>query len=88
MAGSPSGGDGKKPWSFQSSFEAIDSYMKGVGAKFANLLDFRQNPSDKEPKTLYATLAGSSLIPAIAARSTNSTLQFGHRSGLGTVFSN
>lgn len=88
MAASPSGGSEKKPWSLQASFEAVDQYMKGVGAKFANLLDFKQTPSDKEPKTLYATLAGSSLIPAIAARSTNSTLQFGFRSGLGTVFSN
>lgn len=88
MASSLSGGDGKKHWTLQSSFEAIDSYMKGIGAKFTNLLDFRQAPGDKEPKTLYATLAGSSLIPAIAARSTSATLQFGHRSGLGTVFSN
>ena len=37
---------------------------------------------------LYATLAATSLIPALAARATNSTLQVGFRSGIGSIFYN
>lgn len=88
MASSQGKGDGKRTWTLQSSFEAVDNYMRGIGARFSNLLDFRQAPGEKEPKTLYAVLAGPSLAPAIAARAQGSTLQFGFRSGVGTVFAN
>ena len=86
---SPSGGKNHgKGWTLQSSLEAVDNFMKGIGAKFTNLVDFRQAPSEKEPKTLYSLLAGTSLLPSIAARARDATMQFSFRSGIGSVLTN
>lgn len=73
----------EKKTSMQASLDAIDQHLNGAGASFTNLLDFRQKPSDTEPKKLYKAFAASSLIPAIAARSAGACVQFAFRSGIG-----